>query len=404
MCAFECWSEQFCRNIITHLRTPSHNNNTGTGDMPEDSQHRFDNLPEMINNTLHEFDRAVFSIVQNLANDQLTKLSYDCGTPSPTPTPTPNHHSKVDFSWFFDNPGPFGVLISLLIILILSVVWCSYRRYKYDKRKARKRQETVMSASRGVDELLGEYESDVEEVEEKRGDEEPLLTEESNRYDCLAFEPCVPVYARYGVPIIIIGSMVMLVNANISLGAAVTAYLTILDQTEKIPDLFKFTLKSSIQEMWNAGVYPLSILIAVASGGWPYLKLALCLLVWLLPRKYLDLQGRNRFLNILEQTGKWSLIDTYVRVVVSLRNYTRISHSYKKNNARIHTHSNTGTCHDVRVLSLSTQSIRSLRWCRCCRGTGLGILRFPFGYNGQHVLVTFHDILSSFGNRSVRTS
>ena len=95
-----------------------------------------------------------------------------------------------------------------------------------------------------------------------------------------------------------------------------TAYLTILDQTEKLPDLFKFTLKSSIQEMWNAGVYPLSILIAAASGGWPYLKLALCMVVWLLPRKHLDLQGRNRFLNILEQTGKWSLIDTYVLVMM----------------------------------------------------------------------------------------
>ena len=103
---------------ISHEDHSNTNTPTGTGDMPEDSQHRFDNLPEMINDTLHEFDRAVFSIVQNLANDQLTKLSYDRGTPSPTPTPT-NHHSKNDFSWFFDNPGPFGVLISLLIILVL---------------------------------------------------------------------------------------------------------------------------------------------------------------------------------------------------------------------------------------------------------------------------------------------
>lgn len=172
-----------------------------TGDMPEDSQHHFDNLPEMINNTLREFDRAVFSIVENLANDQLTKLSYDCGTPSPTPTPGPHSGSKSDFSWFFDNPGPFAVLISLLIILVLAVAWCSYRRHMYNKRKARKRQETVMSASRDVDELLEEYESGVEEEENKREDiqdQEPLLSEkafdETYRYDCLAFESCVPVY------------------------------------------------------------------------------------------------------------------------------------------------------------------------------------------------------------------
>ena len=191
-----------------------------TGDIPESP---VQDLPGMINRTLQEFDRAVFSIIGNLANDQLTKLTYDCGTPSPTPTPSPHNSSDIDFSWFFDNPGPFAVLISLLVILVLAIAWCSYRRHMYNKRKARKRQETAMSATRGVDELLDEFESagEVVEEDEEKVDEEPLLVEKADteksfderiRYDCLAFESCVPIYARYGVPIVILGSMAMLVR------------------------------------------------------------------------------------------------------------------------------------------------------------------------------------------------
>ena len=147
--------------------------------------------------------------------------------------------------------------------------------------KARKRQATVMSASRGVDELLGEYESADEEVVERRRLRSRFFWR-TNRIDTIVWHSSrVYLYADTEFPSSFLVPW-LLVHANISLGAAVTAYLTILDQTEKIPDLFKFTLKSSTNEMWNAGVYPLSILIAVASGGWPYLKLALYLLVWLL--------------------------------------------------------------------------------------------------------------------------
>jgi hypothetical protein len=35
--------------------------------------------------------------------------------------------------------------------------------------------------------------------------------------------------------------------------------------------------------MWDAGVYPLSVLIAVLSGAWPYLKLLLIGACWVCP-------------------------------------------------------------------------------------------------------------------------
>lgn len=46
-----------------------------------------------------------------------------------------------------------------------------------------------------------------------------------------------------------------------------------------------FSLYQSIDDMWNAGVYPLAILVAFFSGGWPYIKLILMLVSWMLNEK-----------------------------------------------------------------------------------------------------------------------
>lgn len=291
-------------------------------------------LSKKVNETLAEFDQAVFNFLGTAATQALAKVGTDCGVP---PAPTPSHSDKSKLKWLLDNPGPFAVIIVLLIVLVLAIVWCGYRRCKYDKYKKRRGMTTGGGIST-IDELLIDDEYDVSPS--KCPDEDVSPTEASKgtsaisadkmetrkgffrriddyfRYDCLAYEDVVPIYVRWAAPIVVVGTMGMILHANISLGAAVTAYVTILDQTEKIPDLFKFTLRSSVQEMWNAGVYPLAILIAGCSGLWPYLKLFLMLLCWVLPRSKLDLRGRNRFLNILELTGKWSLIDNYVLVMM----------------------------------------------------------------------------------------
>jgi hypothetical protein len=68
--------------------------------------------------------------------------------------------------------------------------------------------------------------------------------------------------------------------------------------------------------MWQAEVYPLAILIAVFSGGWPYLKLLLMLVCWFMPLNKLKLKYREKLLVFLDAMGKWSLIDAYVLVLM----------------------------------------------------------------------------------------
>ena len=53
----------------------------------------------------------------------------------------------------------------------------------------------------------------------------------------------------------------------------------------RLPGIFDFTLVGSVQQMWQSGAYPLSMIVAFMSGIWTYLKLALVgTLFWAPPR------------------------------------------------------------------------------------------------------------------------
>jgi uncharacterized paraquat-inducible protein A len=85
------------------------------------------------------------------------------------------------------------------------------------------------------------------------------------------------------------------------------------DYTITTPPLFQFSLGNSVRDMWNAGVYPLSILIAVFSGSWPYIKLVIMLICWV---SKLSIKSREYLLMAIDMLGKWSLIDAFVMTLM----------------------------------------------------------------------------------------
>ena len=56
--------------------------------------------------------------------------------------------------------------------------------------------------------------------------------------------------------------------------------------------------------------------MAFFSGAWPYIKLAVMFLCWMLPTSALPLRYRDFSLVWLDILGKWSLLDTYVMVMM----------------------------------------------------------------------------------------
>lgn len=130
----------------------------------------------------------------------------------------------------------------------------------------------------------------------------------------IAADPRVSPLWRYGIPFAILANIVLFIASNTGLGAGVFVVVNPNDGQEPLrtPSLFSFTLANSVRDMWEAKVYALSLLIAVFSGMWPYLKLLLMLFCWIVPERYLSVPRRENFLQALDALGKWSLIDTYV--------------------------------------------------------------------------------------------
>ena len=127
--------------------------------------------------------------------------------------------------------------------------------------------------------------------------------------------PNISVFWRIFIPLAILVNIAMFISSNSSLGASVYAVLYFQKRIE-ISSLFDFGLINSVTDMWKAKVYPLSILIAFFSGIWPYLKLILMLISFITPSSIINKNKRSTILMILDATGKWSILDSYVMILM----------------------------------------------------------------------------------------
>lgn len=126
----------------------------------------------------------------------------------------------------------------------------------------------------------------------------------------------LPASLRYGLVLILFCNIAMFISAHTSVGASVYIYVTLGDQRTRLPSLFDFSLGNTIVDMWQAEVYALSLLIAILSGAWPYLKLLLLLVCWIIPVGMLSRRNRERIFMALDALGKWSLIDAFVMTMM----------------------------------------------------------------------------------------
>jgi hypothetical protein len=154
--------------------------------------------------------------------------------------------------------------------------------------------------------------------EDQQGQEEQrIASEEDERPKCKALfkSDGVPEIVRFALPILVVGTIVLLVSSNLSVGASVNLSLRLGDEKHlHLPGLFQFSLANTITEFYRAGIYPLLFLVVVFSGIWPYAKLLLMLSAWLKP--HASSSAREEQLLLLDALSKFSLVDTYVLVVM----------------------------------------------------------------------------------------
>ena len=122
-------------------------------------------------------------------------------------------------------------------------------------------------------------------------------------------------YWRYALLLVILLNVALFASSTVSVASSVYVYLTVGASITRLPSIYSFMIVSSVIEMWEAGVWPLSLLIGITSGIWPYVKLIIMFFCMLIPPKFLSKKWRKRVLRVLDVLGKWSLIDVYVLVL-----------------------------------------------------------------------------------------
>lgn len=128
-----------------------------------------------------------------------------------------------------------------------------------------------------------------------------------------------PKYVRWGIPAFLIGTFILLVNADIASGVSAHYFLVQNGVVVEERDLLNVSVISSVKKLWHNGSYPLAIFISIASVAWPYLKLFLALYSWM--RTYKNPRRQEQFVEVIDALGKWSFVDiiTLVEIMVAFR-------------------------------------------------------------------------------------
>ena len=131
----------------------------------------------------------------------------------------------------------------------------------------------------------------------------------------LFLHPKVPLFWRIFIPLAILSTMALFISSNSGTGASVFVVFKV-GRRIQVPSLFDFGLINSVRDFWKAGTYFLSVLVAVFSGIWPYVKLVLMMILFVMPASILNKRKREQFLRKLDAVGKWSILDSYIMTLM----------------------------------------------------------------------------------------
>ena len=131
----------------------------------------------------------------------------------------------------------------------------------------------------------------------------------------LFLDPRVPLFFRIFIPLAILLTIALFASSNTGIGASVFVVFNV-GRRIQVPSLFDFGLVNSVHDMWVAGSHILSALVCVFSGIWPYLKLIIMLFSFFIPTSILSHKRREKILILLDATGKFSILDSYVMMMM----------------------------------------------------------------------------------------
>ncbi|KAH3762011.1 Paraquat-inducible protein A [Pelomyxa schiedti] len=132
----------------------------------------------------------------------------------------------------------------------------------------------------------------------------------------LILHPHLHWIIRFGMFLAVCANFAIFICSGSTGGTEV--YLSLNTGTRIIDSdpLMIFTLESSVTDMWEAGLWPIAIIVALFSGVWPRLKIILMGAAWVVPVYFLSTKRRELGIMALDALGKWSLVDSFMMIIM----------------------------------------------------------------------------------------
>jgi len=131
----------------------------------------------------------------------------------------------------------------------------------------------------------------------------------------LACDPSVPRALAVYYPFAILAVMMLFIYADLDIGTTVTMVMEADGKSAQIGPLFSFSLVNTVSHCWSSGAYFIAVLTVIASGVWPFVKLVMLLVAWLVPPRCFSVWRRGKILAFLDAWGKYSFLDSWFLVL-----------------------------------------------------------------------------------------
>ena len=257
------------------------------------------------------------SLLQEALGNEFTTQLNTAASVCETPV---NPHRSIEMKRYTGAAGLWTFLI--ILAFVVGNAWLFLRGFKNDEQE----EEIATNDEDGGAQTDEQQQASLTEPLLDNQDEmDENLEVETPRYkfplassSSLMYHTSIHPALKYGFPAVLALAFILFFSSNLSVGASVDLLVTRADGSNltSLVNIYAFSLGSTMKEMANAGVYLLMLLILFCSGIWPYVKLVLLAVSWVVSTRRLPPVKREKILYLLDSLGKFSLIDAYVLVLM----------------------------------------------------------------------------------------
>ncbi len=132
--------------------------------------------------------------------------------------------------------------------------------------------------------------------------------------DSLVANKNINILVRGALPILCLFTMGLIASSDYSYAMTLDVGITLLNKDIEVKGIYALSIATVIQMFMDMNILALALPLLLFTGIWPFIKLAILLLVWLGPSFAISQTYKGRLLNFLALLGKWNFTELFVIV------------------------------------------------------------------------------------------